>query len=68
MSRCRGQIPLSTKVDQPMREFVDDEAARLGVSRTEVLRRLLELYRSSRSGETPCEHCGETVEMELEHL
>jgi len=68
MSRCQGEIPLATKVDKPTREFVEDEAARLGVSKTEFLRRLLETYRESRAGSTPCEHCGEPVVIELSYV
>lgn len=67
MSRCQGEIPVSTKVDRPMREFVEDEAARLGVSKTELLRRLLDTYRNSRAGNTPCEHCSEPVVIELSY-
>jgi hypothetical protein len=50
-----------------MREFVEDEAARLGVSKTELLRRLLDTYRNSRAGNTPCEHCSEPVVIELSY-
>ena len=67
MSRCQGEIPVGTKVDRPTREFVEDEAARLGVSKTEFLRRLLDTYRDSRAGNTPCEHCGEPVVIELSY-
>jgi hypothetical protein len=68
MSRCQGSIPVTTKVDRPMREFVENESDRLGVTPTEFMRRLLELYRDSRSGETACEHCGEPVEIDLNYL
>lgn len=61
MSRCQGQIPVATKIDRPMQEFVDDETERLGVTNAEYLRRLCELARESRAGETTCEHCGEHV-------
>jgi hypothetical protein len=68
MSRCQGEIPVTTKVDRPTREFVNDEAGRLGVSRAEFVRRLIEFHRMSRSGEVACEHCGEVTEIELEYL
>jgi negative regulator of replication initiation len=61
MSRCVGQVPVGTKVDEPMRQFIDDETERLGVSNAEYLRRLCELARESRAGETTCEHCGNHV-------
>jgi hypothetical protein len=65
MDRCQGSIPVSTKVDRPMREFVEDEAERLGVNTSEFLRRLLLVYRRSRAGEAACEHCGESVNIPL---
>jgi hypothetical protein len=51
-----------------MREFVENESDRLGVTPTEFMRRLLELYQDSRSGETACEHCGGPVEIDLSYL
>lgn len=48
-----------------MREFVEQEAERLGVTPSEFLRRLLDVHRESRAGNTACEHCGEPVEIEL---
>jgi negative regulator of replication initiation len=68
MSRCQGEIPVSAKVDRPTYEFVENEAAELGVSKTEFLRRLLDFYRMSQNGEMACEHCGGAAEMELEHI
>lgn len=68
MSRCLGTVPVGTKVDREMSEFVTEEASRLGVSRAEFQRRLLELYRDSRAGNTVCEHCGEPSVMQLEEL
>lgn len=43
-----------------MRQFIEDEADRLGVSRSELLRRLLDIYQASHQGRIECEHCGET--------
>lgn len=65
MSRCQGSVPVATKVDRPMREFVEREAERLGVTPSEFLRRLLDVHRESRAGNTPCEHCGEPIQIEL---
>lgn len=65
MSRCQGSIPVGTKVDRDMREFIEQEAERLGVTPSEFLRRLFELYRTSRAGEASCESCGEPVRMDL---
>lgn len=42
-----------------MREFIEDEADRLGVTRSELLRRLFDVYLASQEGRIECEHCGE---------
>lgn len=65
MNRCQGSIPVGAKVDRAMREFVEDEAERLGMTVSEFLRRLLLVYRESRAENTPCDHCGQPVVMEL---
>lgn len=65
MNRCQGSIPVGAKVDRAMREFVDGEAERLGMTVSEFLRRLLIMYRESRAENTPCDHCGQPVVMEL---
>lgn len=65
MNRCQGSIPVGTKVDRPMREFVESESDRLGVTPSEFLRRLLLVYRQSRAEDTACDHCGEPVVIEL---
>ena len=67
MNRCQGSIPVGTKVDQPMRSFVEDECDRLGVTTSEFLRRVLLVYRESRAENTPCDHCGEPVVIELSY-
>jgi hypothetical protein len=48
-----------------MREFVERESERMGLSVSEFLRRLLLMYRESRHENTACDHCGEPVVMEL---
>jgi len=65
MSSCHGDIPLGTKTDRAMKEFIDSEADRLGVSKSEFHRRLLELYRESRRENVDCPHCSETVVLDL---
>ena len=65
MSSCFGDIATGTKVDSSMREFIESEADRLGVSRAEFHRRMLEFYRESRRENTDCPHCGETVVISL---
>lgn len=66
MSSCYGDIPAGTKTDRAMAEFVESEAERLGVSKSEFMRRLLELYRESRREDVDCPHCGEIVVMDLQ--
>lgn len=44
-SRCMGRNTLSTKVNEATRRFIEVEAERAGVSRAEVVRRLLDLFR-----------------------
>jgi hypothetical protein len=65
MNRCQGSIPVGAKVDRAMREFIEGEAERLGMTVSEFLRRLLIMYRESRAENTPCDHCGQPVVMEL---
>lgn len=48
-----------------MREFVENESDRLGMTPSELLRRLLLVYRQSRAENTACDHCGEPVVIEL---
>jgi negative regulator of replication initiation len=46
-SRCIGPSTLSTKVDDEMRSFISRQAEQAEVSRSEVLRRLLDFYREN---------------------
>ena len=66
MSNCLGATPLATKVDGAMEEFVTDEANRLGVSKAELQRRLLDFYRESIEGESDCPECGTTIIIPLD--
>jgi hypothetical protein len=50
-----------------MREFIENEGERLGMTTSEVLRRLLMTYRESRAENTPCDHCGQPVVIELSY-
>ena len=65
MSNCLGDIAATTKIDRDMSEFIDGEAERLGVSKAEFHRRLLEFYRDSRREKMDCPHCSEAVVMDL---
>lgn len=65
MAECMGDIPAATKIDQSMRDFLDNEAERLGITKAELHRRLLDFYRESRKTEPECPHCGEPITIDL---
>lgn len=44
-AECRGSHTLSTRIDREMNEFLDRQAERAEVTKAEVVRRLLDLYR-----------------------
>lgn len=56
-SRCIGRETVSTKVDGEMRQWIEERADAAGVAVTEVLRRLLDLYRASESEGFTCPYC-----------
>jgi len=60
MARCHGQLPVSTKVDQEMLDYINESAEEAGVSRSEFIRRMMDLYRHiDQDGE--CPECGATL-------
>lgn len=64
MAKCHGQIPLTTKVDREMLEYIDRNAEQAGISRAEFVRRMLDLYRAAdEAGE--CPECGTSLEFDL---
>lgn len=66
MSDSLGEIAISTKVDNAMSEFIEDEARQLGISRAEFIRRVLEFYRESQREEIQCPWCEEPIVMNVE--
>jgi ribosomal protein L37AE/L43A len=60
-----GDLSVTTKTDREMRDYVSGEAERLGVTRAEFVRRLLDLYRESRREQVSCPHCSSTVKMDV---
>jgi len=68
MPRCIGSIPVSTKVDRDMREFVENESDRLGVTPSEFLRRVLLIYQLSRAEQLTCNGCGQPQVIDLTDL
>lgn len=65
MAECMGTVPAGTKVDESMSDFIDNEADRLGVTKAELHRRLLDFYRESRENKPECPHCGEPITIDL---
>ena len=65
MAQCMGNVACGTKIDQSMREFLEDEADRLGVTKAELQRRLLDFYRESRQDDPNCPHCGDQITIDL---
>jgi hypothetical protein len=49
-----------------MNEFVDAAAQEHGVSRAELMRRVLDFYRESHQEEMACPACEEPIVMEVE--
>jgi hypothetical protein len=60
-----GDLPVSTKVDREMKEYLNQEADRLGITRAELIRRVFTLYRESRRENVDCPHCGRIVKMDV---
>lgn len=65
MSACKGTNPLTTKVDEPMKSFVDSRSDEYGLSRSELLRRVLELYLRCEQEEMLCPACNEQITVEF---
>lgn len=65
MSQSLGTVSVGTHTDKEMAEFIGEEAARVGVSKSEFIRRLFEHYHDSRNGDLVCPHCSETLQIRL---
>jgi len=64
MAECHGHVPMSTKVDQQTIDRIDRRAEKLGVSRAEYLRRLIDAdVAAERAGE--CPECGTPLEFQI---
>lgn len=64
MSDCLGDLAVTAKVDQSMLDFLNAEAERCGVTRSELLRRVLDDYRDSRADQLECPGCGTTLHID----
>ena len=65
-SRCAGRETLSTKVDGETRRWVEERAEESGVTPTELVRRLIDLYRVSREDELTCPYCDRGLRLDRE--
>lgn len=65
MADCHGQIPTSTKVDEEMREYLQQEADERGVSCSEFIRRIFDAYRAVDEGGARCPDCGSELRFDL---
>ncbi|SFR75905.1 hypothetical protein SAMN04487947_4212 [Halogeometricum rufum] len=65
MSQCMGDVPVGAHTDRQMAEFLREEATHLGVSQSELLRRVFEYYRDCCEGNFECPECGEELRVNL---
>jgi phage terminase large subunit GpA-like protein len=65
MAQCMGELPVTAKVDTDMHQFLEAEARKHAVSRSELMRRILDTYRESRREQVDCPHCGDLVVMDV---
>lgn len=64
-SECLGRNTVSTKVDEEMLEFIQDQSDYYGVPTAEFLRRLLRVYQESQRGNIVCPSCSEEINLRL---
>jgi hypothetical protein len=65
MSTCLGDVSVGTKADREMTDFLRERANELGVTQSELIRRLFEHYRGGYSGNLICPHCEEAIHVRL---
>jgi len=64
-SDCLGRNSVTTKIDDEMSAFVEEQADYYGIPKAEFFRRLLELYRVSQRGELVCPDCSEEIKLRV---
>jgi hypothetical protein len=64
MSECKGPEAVATKVTDEMLDHIDEEAERVGVTRAEYLRMVLDVYRSAAEEGVTCS-CGKTLRLRV---
>ena len=65
MSECIGDLAVTAKVDHEMHEFLEAESRQFGMSRSELLRNIFDMYRESRREQLSCPHCSDAVVMDV---
>lgn len=65
---CKGKVPITTKFNEPARDFIDKVAKNVDISRSEVLRRLLELYYQSEEGMLECPSCAQAIRLQVDNV
>jgi hypothetical protein len=65
MSACLGDVSVGTKADREMADFLRDRANVLGVTQSELIRRLFEHYRDGCHGDLVCPHCTNELRVRL---
>lgn len=61
MSAHGGPHAVTSKVDEELLQFLDNEAERCGISRSEVIRFILLDFYASHQGEIECPECGQEL-------
>lgn len=64
MAQCDGQIVTSVQTDREMRDRIENRAREEGISKSECLRRVLDLWRQIEEG-AECPECGTELEVQL---
>jgi hypothetical protein len=62
-SECMGRQTVTTKVNGETRRFIVESAESAGLTTAEFLRRIIEVYRSSLTGEVECHNCDASVNL-----
>ena len=61
MTDCKGEHPVTAKVDAETRESLDRDADRLGDFRADRVRGAISVYLELRRAEFKCPHCSRPI-------
>jgi hypothetical protein len=62
--KCKGDNPVTARVDRETVESLDQDADRLGDFRADRMRDALGLYLDLRRGDFECPHCEQSITVE----